>query len=175
MRRRDIYSVLSGFCWAMGWLLAAVFLFYVGVAWILWERHREEYSTWVRVEAEVVAHVKAQPHEMPWDAPSGEYCVFRFTLPGSSSPCEVRSHGAAYPPAYQVGEKVELVCPPTAPQKATVATPSLQSSMSMVWLYIAGGLAVLAVALHLLARWFYRHSRAYQERESLRAAASRRL
>ncbi len=98
-------------------ILSVFLLIEAGIALLLLDNAREKRDTWNRAEATVAELERVKSSDS-----SGQTWRPVFALPVEGKVYTIRSSSSSNPPAYQVGEKVEMLYPAENPQEAVTNT-----------------------------------------------------
>lgn len=98
-------------------ILSVFLLIEAGIALLLLDNAREKRDTWNRSEA-----IVAELERVKSSDSSGQTWRPVFSLPVEGKVYTIRSSSSSNPPAYQVGEKVEMLYPAENPSEAVTNT-----------------------------------------------------
>lgn len=73
-----------------------------------------------QVTGTVIAYEATTRQSGPGDMPECQYAVFQYELPQTHESKTGRSSVASYPPAYAMGDKVQLLVHPDAPDEVKI-------------------------------------------------------
>lgn len=135
------------------WILGAFVLIEAGIAALLLHNAWEKRDTWSRATATV-----AELEKVESSSNGGETWRPVFSLSAEGKEYNIRSSSSSNPPAYRVGEQVEMLYPVENPAEAVTNTFAGLYVLPCAVLGMAAMEGVLALAFFLISLYLRRRS-----------------
>lgn len=135
------------------WILGVFVVIEVGIAALLLHNAWEKRDTWSRAAATVTALEKVES-----SSNGGETWRPVFSLSAEGKEYNIRSSSSSNPPAYRVGEQVEMLYPAENPAEAITNTFAGLYVLPCAVLGMTAMEGVLALAFFLISLYLRRRS-----------------